>query len=174
MAIFSGFTLIRTVSLFHLTAAYLFLTNPRMLADQNVVFILGESMRLPHITTMDKPSEASAFLALILAFLGISDLTAASMEEGIAIQYWLANVPVRLTFLFVVTGYVYLFKENGVFGSGSAAKASIGEPLQNSMVFSWGFMEIAVWFWIFTNLREERGKLAQRKIDALKAEENSL
>lgn len=97
---------------------------------------------------MDKPSEASAFLALILAFLGISDLTAASMEEGIAIQYWLANVPVRLTFLFVVTGYVYLFKENGVFGSGSAAKASIGEPLQNSMVFSWGFMEIAVWFWV--------------------------
>lgn len=46
MAIISAFTLIRAISLFHITAAYLFLTAPKVIADQNVVFILGESMRL--------------------------------------------------------------------------------------------------------------------------------
>jgi hypothetical protein len=46
MAIISAFTIIRALSLFHITAAYLFLTAPSIIADQNVVFILGESMRL--------------------------------------------------------------------------------------------------------------------------------
>lgn len=97
---------------------------------------------------MDKPSEASAFLAVILALLGISDLTAASMNQESALEYWLANVPVRLTCMFVITAYVYLFKMDGMFGSGSAARASLGEPLQNSMVFTFGFFEIAAWFWV--------------------------
>ena len=51
MAIISSFTLIRTISLFHLTAAYLFLTAPRKIVDQNIVFILGESMRLVRCLT---------------------------------------------------------------------------------------------------------------------------
>ena len=46
MAIISAFALIRAISLFHITAAYFFLTAPKIIADQNVVFILGESMRL--------------------------------------------------------------------------------------------------------------------------------
>lgn len=46
MGLLSPYTLIRTVSIFHLSAAYFFLTAPRKLVDQNVVFMLGESMRL--------------------------------------------------------------------------------------------------------------------------------
>lgn len=49
MAILSAFTLIRSISLFHITVAYLFLRAPRIIADQNVVFILGESMRLVRV-----------------------------------------------------------------------------------------------------------------------------
>lgn len=97
---------------------------------------------------MDKPTDASAFLAVILAFLGISDLTAANLDEEVSIQYWLASVPVRITFLFILTGYVYLFKEGGVFGPGFGKNAGIGEPLQNSLVFTWGFFELAAWFWV--------------------------
>lgn len=104
---------------------------------------------------MDKPSEASAFIAVILALLGISDLTAASMNEEVAIQYWLANVPVRLAFFFITTAYVYLFKEGGVLGSRSSKQAGIGEPLQNGLVFAFGFMEIAAWFWVRSTLRCE-------------------
>jgi hypothetical protein len=46
----SPYTLIRTVSIFHLSAAYFFLASPRKLVDQNVVFMLGESMRLVGIS----------------------------------------------------------------------------------------------------------------------------
>jgi hypothetical protein len=123
---------------------------------------------------MDKPSETSAFLAVILALLGVSDLTAANMTDGIALQYWLTNVPVRLTFLFIITGYAYLFKEDGLLGSGSMASTSIGEPLQNSLVFTFGFMEIAAWFWVFTKLREERRQLAIQRAEKMKVEQDSL
>ncbi|EMF10048.1 uncharacterized protein SEPMUDRAFT_165746 [Sphaerulina musiva SO2202] len=174
MAIFTPYTLIRTISLFHITAAYFFLTAPRVLADQNVVYILGESMRINHATSMDKPSEATAFIAVILAFLGVADLTAANMNENTALEYWLSNVPVRLTFLFGLTGYVYLFKEDGVFGSGSAAAIGIGEPLQNSLVFSFGFFEIAMWFWIFNSLREEKGAVVRKRLEELKSQDDRL
>jgi hypothetical protein len=66
-------------------------------------------------------------------------------------EYWLANVPVRLTFLFALTGYAYLFKEGGMLGSPEGLVDSVGGPaenLQNSLVFSFGFLEIAVWFWV--------------------------
>jgi hypothetical protein len=66
-------------------------------------------------------------------------------------EYWLANVPVRLTFLFALTGYAYLFKEGGMLGNPEGLVDSIGGPaenLQNSLVFSFGFLEIAVWFWV--------------------------
>lgn len=46
MAILSAYTLIRTLSVFHVTLAVLFLKNPKLIADQNIVFILGESMQL--------------------------------------------------------------------------------------------------------------------------------
>ncbi|KAF7196056.1 Protein ilm1 [Pseudocercospora fuligena] len=174
MGIISVFTLIRTISLFHITAAYFFLTAPRILADQNVVFILGESMRINHATSLYKPSEASAFIAILLAFIGVADLTAASMHEEAALYYWTSNVPVRLAFLFGLSGYVYLFKEDGAFGSGSAASAGIGEPLQNSLVFTFGFFEIAMWFWIFTSLREERRQFALRKAEQMQANEDRL
>lgn len=69
---------------------------------------LNDKFEQSHATTLDKPSEASAFAGVLLALLGIADLTAASLEELVALQYWLSNVPVRLTFLFGLTGYVYV------------------------------------------------------------------
>jgi hypothetical protein len=42
----SSYTLIKAVSLAHITAAYLFLYRPTVLAEQNIVVILGESMHV--------------------------------------------------------------------------------------------------------------------------------
>ena len=99
--------------------------------------------------TLDKPNDSSAFIAVILAFIGIADLTAASLNEETALDYWLSNVPARLTFLFGISGYVYLFKDDGIFGSKSMIqKAGAGENLRNSLVFAWAFMETATWFWV--------------------------
>ena len=66
-------------------------------------------------------------------------------------EYWLSNVPVRLVFLFGLGGYVYLFKEDGIFGSRSIHRVSAGDSLQNSLVFAWAFMETAAWFWVSQN-----------------------
>lgn len=70
-------------------------------------------------------------------------------------DYWISNVQVRLAFLFGLTGYVYLFKEGGVFGAQSLHETSIGDSLQNSLVFTFGFMEIAVWFWVGSSQIED-------------------
>ena len=46
MAVFSAYTIIRSLALFHITLAVFLLRNPKTIADQNIVFILGESMQL--------------------------------------------------------------------------------------------------------------------------------
>lgn len=37
-----------------------------------------------------------------------------------------------------------------------------GEGLKNRVVFTWAFIEMITWFWIFVTLREERRDLVQR------------
>jgi hypothetical protein len=142
------------------------------------------------VTSLDKPNEASAFIAVLLAFIGFADLTAASLNEDTALEYWLSNVPVRLLFLFGLSGYIYLFKEDGVFGSRSVHQDSAGERVRNSLIFAWAFVETVTWFWVgttplhwkplltatqvFTSLREERRQAARRRIERLQAEEDRL
>jgi hypothetical protein len=46
MAIVSAYTLIRSISLFHFALAILLIRNPKMIADQNFVFVMGESLQL--------------------------------------------------------------------------------------------------------------------------------
>jgi Increased loss of mitochondrial DNA protein 1. len=46
MALISARTIITSLSLFHLTLAFFFLTNPAAVSDQAVVYLLGESMGL--------------------------------------------------------------------------------------------------------------------------------
>jgi len=85
-----------------------------------------------------------------LAFIGLIDLTAASLNEETSLEYWLSNVPVRLVFLFSLTGYIYLFKEDGLLGSSAIRQEGAGDMVRNSMVFAWAFMETAAWFWVST------------------------
>ena len=49
MAIVSSANLLWPLSLFHLTVAYFLLTNPLVIAQQNLVYILGASMDLVSI-----------------------------------------------------------------------------------------------------------------------------
>ena len=112
---------------------------------------------------MDTRSESSAFIAVLLTVLALSDFTAASLDRDVSLQYWLANVPVRLAFLFALTGSIFLFKDDGVFGGGRAPGAhrdSPGASLRNSLVFTWGFVETAAWFWVRLPARCSRGAAA--------------
>jgi Increased loss of mitochondrial DNA protein 1 len=46
MALINGNTIIRSLSLFHITIGFFFLTSPKTVADQSLVFVLGEAMKL--------------------------------------------------------------------------------------------------------------------------------
>ncbi|KAF2222135.1 increased loss of mitochondrial DNA protein 1 [Elsinoe ampelina] len=168
MALISVFTLIRALSLFHIGCAYLLLVSPKTFAEQNMVMLLGDAMQLPETTDFLRPTEATAYAALILLFLGVSDLVASSLPAITSLEYWITQVPVRLFMLFSITSYTYLFKEDGMFGSGPAAgERATGELLRNNLVFATGFVEVSLWFWVFVLLRDERrgmaGKLAERR-----------
>lgn len=56
MPFISSLNLIRTISVLHLALAYYFLTNPSIILNQALVWILGESMGLV--------SSHASFLAL--------------------------------------------------------------------------------------------------------------
>ncbi|KAG8624044.1 hypothetical protein KVT40_009020 [Elsinoe batatas] len=182
MALISVFTLIRALSLFHIGCAYLLLVSPKTFAEQNMVMLLGDAMQLPETTDFLRPTEATAYAALILLFLGVSDLVASSLPAITSLEYWITQVPVRLLMLFSITSYTYLFKEDGMFGSGPAAgsggrgsgfatnlkrERATGELLRNNLVFATGFVEVSLWFWVFVLLRDERrgmaGNLAERR-----------
>lgn len=121
------------------------------------------------------PSASLSFLAILFAFIGLSDLTAVSMNEELSDEYWGAQAPVRLMFLFILTGYTYTFKEGGMMAPRSSDyMMSDGNTLNNSIVFTWGFLEMAAWFWIFVTLRDERRQKATRLIEKRKAEANRL
>ncbi|KAF2456617.1 increased loss of mitochondrial DNA protein 1 [Lineolata rhizophorae] len=175
MAIVSPFTIIRGLSVFHLTLGFFFLTSPDAITNQNIVFLLGEAMKLPHIR-FDSPSPATAFIAVALGLLGVSDLTAASMADEVALPYWMSQCPIRLLFLFAVTGYTYVFKKGGLFAAAGNTNVASGpgENLKNSMVFTWGFLELAAWFWVFLSLRDERRQAAVRILERRKADSGSM
>jgi hypothetical protein len=51
---------------------------------------------------------------------------------------------------------------------------STGASLNNSIVFTWGFLELAAWFWVFTTLRDERGQKAQKAAERERMEKDRL
>jgi hypothetical protein len=122
-----------------------------------------------------KPSALSAFLAILFAFLGISDLTSLSLSEEIADEHWGLQAPVRLLFLFVLTAYTYIFKEGGMLAPrGMDYRMSSGANLNNSIMFTWAFVEVATWFWVYTTLREERTEKVNKAVEKQKREEERL
>lgn len=92
-------------------------------------------------------SPSTALAALVLALLGLVDLTACSLPEEIGSLYWGSQAPIRCTFFFVLTGYTYAFKPEGPIW-GASEKASPWNDLHNSVVFTWAFLEMISWFWV--------------------------
>ncbi|KAI4132207.1 MAG: hypothetical protein LQ347_002666 [Umbilicaria vellea] len=135
-------------------------------------------MGLPDAPSFTTPSAPTAFLAVLLALLALSDLTAASLPEEIGSYYWSSQAPVRLFFFFVVTAYTYVFKAGGIASAwaskSGAHTAGVGDELKNSVVFTWGFVEVICWFWIYVTLRDERRETVARAAARRKAQEDML
>ncbi|TVY35512.1 hypothetical protein LSUB1_G005490 [Lachnellula subtilissima] len=209
MALISAATIITSLSLFHMTLAFFFLTNPHQIADQTLVFILGEAMGLPESRTFETQSAPLAFLAAVLLFLGVSDLVACSLPEEIYSYFWgsQSNIPIsfppphtpspspsnilvyctptnpptpapaRLVLLFAYTFYSFFFSAKSPMYSNTPqiyTASSWGEGLKNRVFFTWAFVEMITWFWVFVTLREERRDVAIRAQERMAAEADRL
>lgn len=172
MPLISSTTLLRTLSIFHLTVAYTLLTNPQIIATQNLVVILGRALEIPSISTLLSPdvahpafvsytpgSPALGLAALFLGFLGLSDLTALFMSDEIHNMYWAAQAAVRLAVLFAFEAWIYMTTP----GLGQVAEGRF-RGLKNDVVFSWAFVELVAMFWVFSTLREERKTIALKQL----------
>ncbi|KAK1783346.1 increased loss of mitochondrial DNA protein 1 [Copromyces sp. CBS 386.78] len=127
MGLISAKTILTSISLFHITLAFFFITRPATIADQGVVWLLGEAMGLhtsstnhygpneyrlpqPHSAHFETQSPATAFLGIVLGLWGLTDLVSLSMPEEIAmLHHWGSQVPLRLTFSFFLTLYSFFF-----------------------------------------------------------------
>lgn len=118
------------------------------------------SIEQPDASSFSKPTEATALIALILAFLAISDLLAASLPTRSALEYWTTVAPARLLVLFILTAYIYLTASSSSLADGAfrALRGGQwpGDTIKNSLCFTIGFTESMTWFWIFNLLRDER------------------
>ncbi|KXH50534.1 hypothetical protein CSAL01_07982 [Colletotrichum salicis] len=153
MAIISAKTIITSLSLFHVTLAYFFLTNPATIADQAMVYVLGESMGMvslqslprgspssifrvltyllqPHARSFENRSPALAFLAAVLGILGISDLVTLSMPEEVwLIYHWGTQAPTRMVMSFGFVLYTFLFGPSSpLYGGTSKGGSRFAHP----------------------------------------------
>jgi len=69
------------------------------------------------------------------------------LDEEVASYYWSSQAPVRLMFFFAVTAYSYVYKPDGIMGP-KGMDTGVGDLVCNSMVFTWGFVEVMAWFWV--------------------------
>ncbi|CAD6575659.1 MAG: hypothetical protein ASARMPREDX12_008546 [Alectoria sarmentosa] len=172
MAIISAQSLLRTLSLFHLTVSYYLFTSPSTIASQNLVYVLGAAMDIPDPPiSLSTPSPASTLAALFLALLAISDLTSSGLPEEVGSHYWSSQAPIRLAFFFGITGYSYAGKPGGLWGGKAGTE---GKGLCNSVVFTWGFLEMLWWFWVYVTLRDEKRDMMVKVQERRKVEDDRL
>ncbi|KAI9158056.1 hypothetical protein HJFPF1_06043 [Paramyrothecium foliicola] len=185
MALISTTTIISSVSLFHIALAYYFIANPAVLYDQNLVYIVGESMGLPEARGFDTRSSPLGLVAILIAFLAVSDLVSLTMPEEITLlYYWGIQAPIRFLFSMVAALYTYLSGPASPFHVSIAAPAATrrsiaaahsqrqgvhtfkdgwgGDALVNRFTFTFLFLEMIFWFWIWITLREEQPAIIEK------------
>jgi hypothetical protein len=74
-----------------------------------------------------------------------------------------------------MTFYSFAFSANSPLTRGQAYSSSAwGEGLKNRVFFTWAFVEMITWFWVFVTLREERREAALKMAQRRAAEADSL
>ncbi|KAK8019941.1 hypothetical protein PG990_005079 [Apiospora arundinis] len=176
MALISVKTILTSLSLFHITLAFFFFTNPETIADQALVYMLGEAMGMPTTTKFNVPSPATSLLAMVLLSVGLSDILSLSMPEEVwLVHHWGSQAPLRFLFFVVVLATTWLGASsaprrpgaNGIM-SRPVAVAGTGsgggwDGMRNRVVFTLVFVEMLSWFWVWVTLREEARALQDKK-----------
>jgi len=144
----------------------------------------------PHVRAFETRSPPLAFLSVVLAFMGISDLVSLGMPEEISLLYhWgtqgrdarlydepkfcsLSAAPLRLTLSLGIVIYTFLTGSHAPLSSSNSrgfspshgSASSWSDGLKNDMVFAFAFVEMISWFWVWVTLREERGELVRKSL----------
>ncbi|KAI1761886.1 increased loss of mitochondrial DNA protein 1 [Hypoxylon sp. FL1150] len=180
MALISAKTILTSLCLFHITLAYFFYTNPNAIADQALVWVLGEAMGMPQTAAFAAPTAASSLLSVTLLLVGLSDLLTLSLPEEIwLVHYWGSQAPLRITLFAFLSLFSYFSTPSygrtgaggrmshprtppNAFVAGSALGGG-GDGLRNRVFFTFAFLEFLSWFWVWVTLKEEAGRFAGRK-----------
>ncbi|KAI1821677.1 increased loss of mitochondrial DNA protein 1 [Xylaria intraflava] len=175
MALISASTILTSLCLFHITLAYFFYTSPHVIADQALVWVVGEAVGMPQTPYFSAPSPTSSLLAVILFLLGLSDLITLSMPEEIwLVHHWGTQAPARIVFFGGLAIFTYLTaspapapiagRHHHPAGVPSYYGATSGsDGLRNRVFFTLACLEFLSWFWAWVTLREEAAAFAMRK-----------
>ncbi|KAL4881488.1 increased loss of mitochondrial DNA protein 1 [Aspergillus karnatakaensis] len=140
-----------------------------LVADALIDLILVS--KIPHINEILAMAEAARSQAPSTVN-GIARMRSNPFIVRLASLYseiWTLLSASRFCLFFAVSFFIYQSKPDawgikfatpGV--AGSSEEASGLDHLKNRVVFTYGFMEMMFWFWIFLTLREERQEIAAR------------
>ncbi|MCJ1391154.1 hypothetical protein MMC18_004016 [Xylographa bjoerkii] len=155
MPLITSTALISSLSILHLTVAYYLLTAPAKVAHHSFVVLIGASMGLPPPTPLPPSTPTLPLAASLLSLVSISDLAAAALPTEIYSYYFASQAPVRILFFFALEGWIYASKPGGMLYRVGAG----GGGASTGLVFTWGFVELVSWFWIYVTLRDERREM---------------
>ncbi|KAI0021689.1 increased loss of mitochondrial DNA protein 1 [Xylariomycetidae sp. FL0641] len=179
MALISASTILTSMCLFHLTMAFFFFAKPSAIADQDLVWLLGQALGMPETNHFATPTPVSALLAVVLLLVGLSDLLTLSMPEEIwLVHYWGAQAPCRCLLFGALAGFAYFSAPTAASSSRLALsrpqvphhldRAAFGtasgpDGLRNRVFLAFALLETVAWFWAWVTLKEEARALAGRK-----------
>jgi hypothetical protein len=88
----AAYTLIRAVSAAHIAIGYTFINNPKKIAEQAFVDLLGDALGLSQPSvSFHKSTLASGLLGLVFVLSAISDIVGLSGSEEVSRGYWNAQ-----------------------------------------------------------------------------------
>ncbi|KAJ5818335.1 hypothetical protein N7474_003926 [Penicillium riverlandense] len=197
MVLISSKTLIQAHAVLLLVIAGYLVKNPETITDSDLVFMLGESLKI-NFPSISSPQQSNpfTFCAVLLFVEALIDLVLLSnipfheaLDEALPFirplrntnlpsedlrvletlpeyitksltvywNVWVAISGCRFLVYGALAFFVYYGRGEYMLSSYTSAVATSGlNRLKHRVVFSFGFMEMMTWFWIFSTLRDER------------------
>ena len=76
---------------------------------------------------------------------------------------------------FALAAYSFIFSpKSPIYKTSLYVRSSWGEGLKNRILFTWAFVEMITWFWVWTTLREERRDMLVKAQEKRAREEELL
>ncbi|PKY06011.1 hypothetical protein P168DRAFT_317512 [Aspergillus campestris IBT 28561] len=209
MALLSSKTLIKAHALCLFIIAVYLMRSPEFITDSDIVFMLGEVLRIDAAPSPSRPQSSFAACGILLIAEALVDLIlvtkvpplnevvemaeAARQHSSIPVagamrtnpfltrlatmysEIWTLLSASRFCLFFAVSFFIYQSKQVALgvgmgttpaVGYGTAPEAVSGlDHLKSRVIFTYGFMEMMFWLWIYLTVRDERQEIAARIVD---------